>query len=626
MESSNDLGMFLEFFSTEIPKPIESKQNNDERYVSWGRDNLYCNFLIDLYEDCPIHSMILNQKTSYIMAQGIQHKDGSEVTIKFNDEDTPNEFIEKLVKNFITFNMSGIEVCFNNFNEPIEYHVVGSHKMRMNNSKSKFWISEDWKCNKRPIIYDEWRINNSTPDSKIYYFDGSDISLNKVYPNPEYYGCIKDIVQDGLISDFNLNNIEGQFSLSTLISVYRSGNVPEDQRRQLLRDFEKFKTGVKGKKWMLQVLKNPEDKITIDNISVNDWVDAYGVVGEKVKNRIYEGHQVTSQILYGVKTPGQLGGTTEFEVAYQAHKINYISNKRNQILSHLNKLLGLTGDKSLEFKESPLFVKDISEQTKLQVMMLDEMRKELGLPPLPNGQGQVLISQLNKPNPTQVQLVPGEQPLDSEKKSPDGYRLTEDDYEKVKHLGYSKDEFDMLEELGEDFDEDEWNKQHFDKESDVSKYLIDNDIRNLTRKQIIADIKKRLKINVTEKQLDTYIKSLKDSGVINIDEDSDGQVQIKPIPAPQIPKTRQIEVVYDYRKRNIADGTEILPTTRSFCRKLIEGNKYFTRADIQTMSDIFGYDVFKRGGGWWFNSKTGETYSHCRHYFFPIKVTRKSTQ
>lgn len=204
--------------------------------------------------------------------------------------------------------------------------------------------------------------------------------------------------------------------------------------------------------------------------------------------------------------------------------------------------------------------------------------------------------------------------------------MTEEDYEKVKHIGFNKHEFELLEELAEDFNEEDWNKQNFDKESDIAKYLVDNDIKHLNRKQIIVDIQKRLKIKVSESELTKHINSLRDSGVINITEGKDGTLDIKPIPAPKIPTTRKIEVVYDYRKRDIADGTNIIANTRSFCRKLIEGNKYFTRADIQQMSDIFGYDVFKRGGGFWHNPNTGETMAHCRHYFLPVKVSRKVSE
>ncbi|SFW53189.1 hypothetical protein, partial [Chitinophaga sancti] len=81
----------------------------------------------------------------------------------------------------------------------------------------------------------------------------------------------------------------------------------------------------------------------------------------------------------------------------------------------------------------------------------------------------------------------------------------------------------------------------------------------------------------------------------------------------------------DYVKRPEADGDILIPTSRGFCIKLVENNKYYSREDIQTMSGIFGYDVFTHCGGFWKHAGTDSTKVHCRHKFQQVMLKRKNT-
>lgn len=603
-------------FSIHIPQPYESNERTDDRFVYYGTGNVYPQYLVKLYEDCPIHAMIINQKTSYIISQGIRLKGGGEIDFKLNQEESHDEFVEKIIKQFLTFNAFAIEVCYNAFEEPIEYNVVPIHYLRMNKSKTKFWYCDDWKNPTKPVVFERWKKTATDTSSKIFYFDGSDISLNRVYPKPEYNGCITSIETDIAIRNFNLNNIKEHFATSTVITTYgntntnnklSSGLSPKDL---LKREIEKSRTGEEGKKILITTAIDKNHKMDIENISANDWDKAYTLIADKVEKDILLGHQVTSQLLYGVQTAGKLGNSNEVEISYQIHKKNYIANKRNQILSAFEKLF----DRQFEFKEDPIVEQPITEQTMLQILTIDEIRKKLGVPPLPDGMGNVLVAQANKPQPTQVQVLPNEveQPIIEEEKK--NYRkLTDEDYEKIAHVGFIKDEFELI----------DYNSEKFDKESEVASYLISKDIQSLTIKQLVDLIKNDLNIDVSASDITGYINKLRDSGIINVVEE-DGKIRIKPQPEPNLPKTSEIMVMYDYQKRPDVKGPDLIENSRDFCVKLINSNKFYSREDIQTMSALFGYDVFEHCGGWYFNPETQKTETRCRHHWVKVQVKRKS--
>jgi hypothetical protein len=85
------------------------------------------------------------------------------------------------------------------------------------------------------------------------------------------------------------------------------------------------------------------------------------------------------------------------------------------------------------------------------------------------------------------------------------------------------------------------------------------------------------------------------------------------------------EIRFRYDLRTGISGPKILPNgrTRDFCAIIIEADRYYTKGDINTMSNGFGLSVFEFAGGWYNNPDTGETTPYCRHNWTMIFVERK---
>jgi hypothetical protein len=85
------------------------------------------------------------------------------------------------------------------------------------------------------------------------------------------------------------------------------------------------------------------------------------------------------------------------------------------------------------------------------------------------------------------------------------------------------------------------------------------------------------------------------------------------------------EIRYKYDLRQGIDGPKILPNgrTRDFCEIILNANRYYTRNDINTMSNGFGLSVFEYAGGYYTNPETGETTPYCRHNWVMLFVERK---
>ena len=605
----------INFQKSNIPVAYESKETADTKFVNYGYDNLYPNFILSLYNDSPIHASIINSKCTYIIGDGLKTDNGTDVDFSVNASDNIKELVDKLIKDYLIFNAFAIEVCFNSFGVPIEYHHVPVNKVRCNKSKTKFWFNEDWSISRKTIQYERFTKNNSDSTSKLYYFDGYFPSLNNVYSQPEYNGAIKSILTGIEISKFNLNNIKNHFSVSNIISFFRGSNVPEETKLSILKELKQTYTGSEGQKYIVDFQAPDGKSAEVKSLSANDWDKAYLAVSEAVKDEIFIAHSITSPMLFGVKTAGQLGGSTELTTSYEIFKNTYIRVKRDELESALNELFIKNENVKgrITFKDKPLFNTQLSDVTKEKVLTINELRAEAGLKPLPDGDR--LLSEV----PRISESVPTNQPTNpvqqDEIKKKSGKQLTADDFELIKHLGSSYEDFEIL---------DSKQPFHFDIYEQVAEYVISNDIKGLTLSELNDIIKKETGLKTSVNTLRDVLNQLNDSRIVNVSYDDNERIQILPVNTPDVPETDKVSVMYKYVKRPEAPGDVLIPTSRSFCVKLIENNRLYTREDIQSMGEIFGYDIFQFAGGWYHNPESGETTSHCRHKWQALRVKRRN--
>jgi len=599
----------LSFEKCNIPAPYENINTPEDRYVAYGYNNAYPDYLLSLYNGSPIHAAIVNGKATYITGDGLKYDNGTAVKVKVNPADGFDEFIDKCVKDYLLYNYFAVEVTYNSFNEPIEYHWIPANRVRTNKSKTLFWYCEDWVFKSNTVIkYEAFRQNNNDSNSKIFFFDGYYPSLSYVYPSPEYKACIKSISTDIAIRDFNLNNIKNHFSVSTLITFFNGSNIAEDVKKDIIKDIKNSYSGENGNKVIVDFQNTNGKSADVQNISPNDWDKAYTAVSASVSDDIYRGHQVTSPMLFGVKTEGQLGGATELETAYEIFKNTYIRSKRAELVGAFNSLF--TGSKiisgSLSFTDKALFSTQLSDNLKQQVYTINELRKEAGLPAIPNGD-----RLLNEP--VQETTV---QPVDKGEL----HQLSEEDFDKVKHLGASKDGYTVVSKGKYVFSAIE--AMAFDMQADISNWILSHDITDMSMQDIIQQMGED-GIKATVSDLKGVLSDMSDAGIISSSGD-DGSITIKPNKQSDVPDTNKVQVLYDYVKRDGVSGDILLPTSRGFCKALVNNNKYYSREDIQSMSQLFGYDIFQYCGGFYYNPSTNETTPYCRHKFQSVIVTPKS--
>jgi hypothetical protein len=602
----------IEFGNQALPLPIEPNTNSDDKYVPRGTDNLYPNYLLSLYNKSPIFSNIITQKGQFIQGGGLTTlRDNKPLVGKPNPDDTWESFTDKIVKSFLIFNSYAIEVNFNAFGEPVLWNFISYEKVRLNKSKTKVWVNDDWTKTSNILTFDRYVADKSYDDtkSKVFVYDGyAPSSSGGIYPLPEYYSLIRHLTIDIEITEFNLSNIQNHFSVGTLINVYQ--NASEEVKSAFMRDINRAYTGSEGNKVMVS-FNNPSSDVKptdITPLSAGDWADKFEAIKALTHETIFLGMGVVNPSLFGYKSAGSLGNTQELLNSYEILSKNVINVKRNELEAGLREVFNV----DISFLNVPLFDTTLSDDVKKSVLTIDEIRESAGLKPLPNGAGAKLIGATDEA----ITQVPQTNTFSKESEW-EKVHATPEQFEKVAHVGVDKTQFQLYE---GNFAQASLT---FSDESDIASFLINNDINGQTLAEIKKDIREQLGINVSTDDLQKHINTTKATGVIDIETDGDKITVVKGAKLLEPVKRRKVETVYEYVKRPEATGESIIPTTRPFCQKIIDSNKFYSLEDVQFISSVLNYDVFLHTGGFWRKKGTAETAPHCRHQWLQRSVVRR---
>jgi hypothetical protein len=85
-----------------------------------------------------------------------------------------------------------------------------------------------------------------------------------------------------------------------------------------------------------------------------------------------------------------------------------------------------------------------------------------------------------------------------------------------------------------------------------------------------------------------------------------------------------VQVMYKYDVLPEYGPQKLIRGSREFCVKMIELGRYYTREDINQISQIMGYSVWERKGGWYTKPGTEQHYPSCRHTWMQVLVKPKA--
>lgn len=649
--------MWIGFHSNDIPEFIEKKGSE---YISFGDKDDYPQMLVDIYDKSAIHNAIITGKVHYIAGQGLKI-DQSKITnveelakvqtmIKSaNESEGLEDIMIKSALDLELFNIVALEVMWK-ANGAFDLYHVDASKIRSNADMTEFAYSPDWTKYKKGTEKDIEagfktfaKFDPSNPrGSQLYYYTVHRAG-KEVYTLPEYVGAVPYIHVDYKIADFHLNNLENGFQAGNLIVF--SGQYPGDATaKKIEKDFAKKFQGTNSKQagGVLMVWQEEgEGETKIESLMPNNFDKQFMQLLEQTRSMIFTGHRITSPSLLGVETNQGFGNRVEIIEKMEVFQSTYIDG-RQRILERI--ILDLYGTSAVTLNRVKPISEQLSESALLQIATPAELREMAGLPQLEaTAEASGLSDKLNTISPLvatkilenmTVEEIRGIIGLSGGKVSKTETIITDvetmskqDDESKDKALlllskfgicgksikcKYSKELYfkDDEVDLNEDGFKMSFEVTDFDKQ--VLGVLKDNPTLPL------EDVAESLNT-----ELDEVVKSVKrliDEGMIEVNEidipddipsDTEEAERNVTEEGEEVAEEPDFEVRYRYVVR-AGLGTPVIDGTRTFCKELLGMNRLYTKDEIDQISDIAGWNVWLRRGGYW-NRGSGNISPSCRH-------------
>ena len=364
--------------------------------------NLYPQFLIDLYYSSSISAAIINATAEMIAGENLIIEDEDEQNLDkriklqmFMDRANGNESLHEVLKKLsFDFKLQGafaLNIIWSKDKTRIAeiYHIpvekIRAAKPDEFGNVKHYYVCADWANTRvnKPYCVPAFNTNNRTSANQILYSGIYSPNMNTYY-TPDYVSCNNWALIDSRVSEFHLNNISNGFSGSFMIS-FANGIPTQEERFQIEQSLsEKFASEKNSGKFILTFSDDKTRVPEINAITPSDLDKQYLALQELLTSNILSGHRCTSPMLMGIKSDTGLGNNAdELNSAANFYLNTVVKPFQDHIVKVLRKIFKVNNmDLPVNFVQLKPITTRFTNQDLMAVMTQDEIREELGLPPL----------------------------------------------------------------------------------------------------------------------------------------------------------------------------------------------------------------------------------------------------
>lgn len=289
-------------------------------YVSYGDDNLFPQYLIDLYKSSATHNALCTSIAYMIYGDGVQ-ADTLDARLKIQEWGLQDE-IRKACLDLKIQGGFALEVVYSIDRTTIAkvrhcpFENLRSAEVNEDEKVDFYYYSKDWGDRRQePEVIHAFDPEAAVehPVQILYVKPFSPGSY--YYPKPDYIGSINYIELDKEIGVYHINNIKNGLAPSFTIH-FKNGVPAQEERRKIRNDIERQLAGATNAgKFIITYSDSPDRKPDFEPFPLSDADKQYQFLSTEVSDKIMVGHRVVSSAMFGVKTAGQLGNTQELEIA-----------------------------------------------------------------------------------------------------------------------------------------------------------------------------------------------------------------------------------------------------------------------------------------------------------------------
>lgn len=327
------------------------REQNKGKLIRAGEDNLFPEYIISLYNKSSIHAAAVNATVEAMSGGGLTANQESFIDVANLEGESWNDIFNKVNLDYYLHGSFALEVIWSNDGEEIAevYHIDYSKvRAQEKNKQGKivaYYLSNNWKRNFSVDNDEVWML--PTFDPKVAGEEGQSNQLfvastyrpgQNYYALPTYNGALKVIELDTEIDNFHINNIQNGLTPSIAVTTFMDGTDEEVASTEKMLRSNYGGTNNAGALIYMDVASKDLEP-TITPIPQNGADGYYTAINDLTVQKILTGHRITSPMILGIKTEGQLGGRSEILDAMVLWKQTVIEPLQADVLRQLEKIL-----------------------------------------------------------------------------------------------------------------------------------------------------------------------------------------------------------------------------------------------------------------------------------------------
>lgn len=344
--------------------PTISEHYNKD-YIFFGEDNLYPEYLLDLYRTSPKNAAMIDTISNMISGDGLT---GGSDAFKANiyDNDDLETIVTKIAMDLALYNAFALNVIWSRDGSKIaQIKFIDVSSVRFSKEENGYYISKDWgnirKSDNKPIWVAKFDVNDQVNKSQLLYVPKYSPSM-QYYSIPAYVSAIQYIELDREIATYHLNNAKNGFYPS--INVQVNSGIPSKEERQMFkRQLEKEFAGTHNAgKMLVSFAVDKEHATEFTPINLNSSDERFRDLDNQILQAVLMANQAVNPELFGIQVPGKLGNAVELAESFEVYQKKVISSYQKLIEKTLNKFAVINGESADIKIDKYKIVAEISNQ------------------------------------------------------------------------------------------------------------------------------------------------------------------------------------------------------------------------------------------------------------------------
>jgi len=295
------------------------KENISRGWVGFGEANMYPQYLIELYNESPVHGSIVNSISQMIAGQGVIG--GNSIANQYLQSIKIDSIIPNIARDLKLFGGYYLEVIWSMDRTTIaQVNHLPFENCRLACSDEQddvtgVWYSRDWSDMRKkkniPHYIPMFNVDYKDEMPKQVMFVHTLKLGSEYYPKPDYVGSVNYIELTRQIGEYHVNNILNGF-FPSLIASFNNGIPSLEEQHMIKNQLTASIQGADNAGKVLTFFNEERDRgVDFTAFPLTDADKQYQFLSEECTKQIMIAHRVTSPLLFGVRDGGGLGSNTD---------------------------------------------------------------------------------------------------------------------------------------------------------------------------------------------------------------------------------------------------------------------------------------------------------------------------